>query len=96
MLKQPNTNVKMTNVAFIKYKLNNKNFEIACYRNKAVNWRNGQEKDISEVLQINEIYENANHGIVAKKSDLNKFFPNKDKDEIIEIILEKGEILLTM
>jgi ribosome maturation protein SDO1 len=90
MLKQPNSIVKMTNVAFIKYKINNKVFEIACYRNKAVNWRNGLEKDISEVLQTNEIYENANHGTVAKKADLNKFFPNKTKDEIIEIILEKG------
>ena len=41
MLKQPSTNVKMTNVAYIKYKINNRNFQIACYRNKAMNWRNG-------------------------------------------------------
>lgn len=47
MLKQPSTIVKMTNVAFIKYRMNNKTFEIACYRNKAVNWRNGLENDIS-------------------------------------------------
>ena len=53
MLKQPNSLVKMTNVAFIKYKINSKVFEIACYRNKAVNWRNGLEKDIGEVLQSN-------------------------------------------
>ena len=47
MLKQPDTKVKMTNVATIRYKINNRNFEIACYRNKAVNWRNGLEEDIS-------------------------------------------------
>ena len=69
----------MTNVAFIKYKVNNKAFEIACYRNKAVNWRNGLENDIREVLQSDEIYENANHGVVAKKADLNKYFANKTK-----------------
>lgn len=51
MLKQPLTNIKMTNVAIIRYKINNRSFEIACYRNKALNWRNGVEKDISEVLQ---------------------------------------------
>lgn len=51
MLKQPSTNVKMTNVATIRYKINNKNFEIACYRNKVLNWRNGVENDVSEVLQ---------------------------------------------
>ncbi len=52
MLKQPVASVKMTNVATIRYKINNKNFEIACYRNKALNWRNGVEADLSEVLQM--------------------------------------------
>lgn len=51
MLKQPVANIKMTNVAVIRYKINNKNFEIACYRNKALNYRNGLENDVSEVLQ---------------------------------------------
>ena len=49
MLKQPSTNVKQTNVAYIRYRINNKMFEIVCYRNKAVNWRNGLEEDLSEV-----------------------------------------------
>ena len=90
MLKQPSTNVKMTNVATIRYKINNRNFEIACYRNKALNYRNGVEEDVAEVLQTEEIFENASHGTVAKKSDLNKFFANKTKLEIIEIILSRG------
>lgn len=51
MIKQPLTNIKMTNVAIIRYKINNRMFEIACYRNKALNWRNGVEDDVSEVLQ---------------------------------------------
>ena len=92
MLKQPSTNVKQTNVAYIRYRINNKMFEIVCYRNKAVNWRNGVEQDLSQVLQIEQVYENASHGTVAKKSDLNKFFPNKSKTEILEIILERGEL----
>jgi ribosome maturation protein SDO1 len=92
MLKQPSTVVKQTNVAYIRYRINNKMFEIVCYRNKAVNWRNGLEEDLSEVLQIEEVYENASHGTLAKKSDLNKFFPNRTKTEIIEVILERGEL----
>lgn len=82
--------ITMTNVATIRYKINNRQFEIACYRNKALNWRNGLEEDLAEVLQIEEIYENASHGTIAKKADLNKFFANKTKREIIEIILERG------
>jgi ribosome maturation protein SDO1 len=82
--------ITMTNVATIRYKINNRQFEIACYRNKALNWRNGLEEDLAEVLQIEEIYENASHGTIAKKADLNKFFANKTKRDIIEIILERG------
>ena len=44
------------------------------------------------MLQIEEVYENASHGTVTKKADLNKFFPNKSKTEILEIILERGEL----
>lgn len=90
MLKQPMSKITMTNVATIRYKINNRQFEIACYRNKALNWRNGLEEDLAEVLQIEEIYENASHGTIAKKADLNKFFANKTKRDIIEIILERG------
>lgn len=43
---QPVGIVQMTNIAIIKYKTNNKKFEIACYKNKAINWRNGVEKDL--------------------------------------------------
>ncbi len=82
--------ITMTNVATIRNKINNRQFEIACYRNKALNWRNGLEEDLAEVLQIEEIYEDASHGTIAKKAELNKFFANKTKREIIEIILERG------
>ena len=60
-----------------------------------MNWRNGVEEDVTEVLQTEEIYENASHGTLARKADLNKFFPNKTKLEIIEIILAKGELQIT-
>lgn len=32
---------------------------------------------------------------MAKKADLNKFFPNKTKLEIIEMILQRGELQIT-
>lgn len=50
MLKQPVGIVKLTNVAVIRYKTKGKNFEIACYKNKVIDWRNGIENNISEVL----------------------------------------------
>lgn len=56
-------------MAIIRYDYKGKRFEIACYKNKVavfpsfhlqiVNWRNGIEKDIDEVLQIPSIFLNA-------------------------------------
>lgn len=41
MIKTP-TNVKLlTNVAVVRLKKCGKRFEIACYKNKVLNWRNG-------------------------------------------------------
>lgn len=49
-INQPTGFIKLTNVAFIKYKVDKEKFEIACYKNKAINWRNGVEKDLNEVF----------------------------------------------
>ena len=38
---QPVGFVKFTNVAIFKLKKGKKRFEIACYKNKAINYRNG-------------------------------------------------------
>lgn len=90
----------MTNVAIIRYRLNNKHFEIACYKNKAINWRNGQEKNIeffiiiivSEVLQIDKIFTSASHGQIASNGELKGYFGDISKKEIVKIILDKGEL----
>ena len=40
-IKQPQGFVVFTNVALFKLKKGKKRFEIACYKNKAINYRNG-------------------------------------------------------
>lgn len=55
---QPVGKVIMTNIAVVRLKKNGKRFEVACYKNKVLNWRNGVETDIGEVLQIMRVYEN--------------------------------------
>ncbi|KRX06366.1 Ribosome maturation protein SBDS, N-terminal [Pseudocohnilembus persalinus] len=94
-LNQPTGFKKLTNVAFIKYKVGGQKFEIVCYKNKAINWRNGVEKDLSEVLQSEEVFENATHGTLAKKDQLAKVFPKMSKEDIIKVILEKGELQIS-
>ena len=50
--------VRLTNVAVVRLTKTGKRFEIACYRNKVVNWRNRVETDLDEVLQIESVFEN--------------------------------------
>ncbi len=52
------TQVRLTNVAIVKMKRCGFRFEIACYKNKVVNWRNKVETSLDEVLQIHNVFEN--------------------------------------
>ncbi|KAB7504349.1 Ribosome maturation protein SBDS [Armadillidium nasatum] len=69
-----------------------KRFEIACYKNKVLEWRQKVEKDIDEVLQTHTVFTNVSKGQVAKKEDLLKCFQMEDQTKICNLILEKGEL----
>lgn len=92
MLRQPVTQVPLTNVAVVKLRKNGIKFEIACYPNKVSNWRDGIEKDINEVLQSKEIFSNVQKGIYAKQADLHKAFGKALDHEIVQVILKEGEV----
>lgn len=92
MLKQPVGFVKLTNVALIRHRVKGRRFEVACYPNKVLDWRNGLEKDVAEVLQSGEIFSNVEQGELARVSDLRDCFGALSRDQIIHVILEKGEL----
>lgn len=92
MLKQPSGIVRLTNVAVVRLKKKGKRFEIACYRNKVVNWRNGVEKDLDEVLQTTKIFTNVSKGHLADSESLMKAFDTDDENEICLLILKKGQL----
>ena len=65
------TNQKLlTNVAVVRSKKNGKRFEIACYKNKVLSWRQGIEKDIDEVLQSHTVFLNVSKGQVRQHKSL--------------------------
>ncbi|EME27180.1 Ribosome maturation protein SBDS [Galdieria sulphuraria] len=92
MLKQPVTQVRLTNVVVVRLKKHGKRFEIACYRNKVLSWRNGTEKDLDEVLQVENVFSNVSKGVVANKKDLLEAFQTTDIRKICVEILNKGEL----
>lgn len=59
---QPINQVKLTNVAVVRCNKHGKRFEIACYRNKIMDYRAGLEQDIGEVLQTDRIFVNVSKG----------------------------------
>lgn len=47
---------------------------------------------MNEVLQIDKIYTNAIKGDLAKKEELESMFPTMSYEDIVKLILDKGEI----
>jgi ribosome maturation protein SDO1 len=88
----PVNQVRLTNVAYVRLQKNGKRFEIACYRNKVVNWRNKTETDISEVLQVETVFTNVSKGLLASSKDLVDVFGTADQLLACKEILDRGEL----
>lgn len=88
----PTNQIRLTNVAVVRIKRTGKRFEIACYKNKVLSWRNKTEKDVEEVLQTHTVFSNVSKGLVAKKEDLSRAFGTDNQTEVCIQILAKGEL----
>lgn len=92
---QPVNQVRLTNVAVVRLSRHGNRFEVACYRNKIVNYRQGTETDLSEVLQTTTVFTNVSKGQFAKSSLLQECFGTTDEEEVCRFILEKGEVQIS-
>lgn len=92
-INQPINQVRLTNVAVVRYNVKGKRFEIACYRNKVMDYRAGLETDLSEVLQTDRIFTNVSKGRFAAANDLKKAFGTTDQEAIAQRILQEGKSL---
>ncbi|KAK3368100.1 SBDS protein C-terminal domain-containing protein [Podospora didyma] len=92
-IQQPSNQIKLTNVSLVRLKKGKKRFEIACYKNKVLEWRSGIETDLDNVLQIPNVFLNVSKGQTAPSSELTKAFgASTSTDAIILEILKKGEL----
>ena len=92
---QPVNQVRLTNVAVVRLSRHGNRFEVACYRNKIVNYRQGTETDLSEVLQTTTVFTNVSKGQFAKSSLLKECFGTTDEEEVCRFILDKGEVQIS-
>lgn len=75
MIQQPANQIKLTNVSLVRYKKGKKRFELACYKNKLLEYRSGTETDLDNVLQVPTIFLNASKGETAPNAELVKAWP---------------------
>lgn len=66
--------------------------QIACYKNTVRAYRSGAQTDLSEVLQIDNVFLNVSKGQVAPAADLTKSFGTTDVNTIVLEILKRGEL----
>ncbi|MCJ1265991.1 hypothetical protein MMC22_005873 [Lobaria immixta] len=92
-INQPSNQIRLTNVSLVRLKKGKKRFEIACYKNKVLEYRSGAETDLDNVLQIHSVFLSVSKGQTAPAQDLAKAFgPKASLDDIIMEILKKGEM----
>ncbi|KAL2105336.1 hypothetical protein VUR80DRAFT_8536 [Thermomyces stellatus] len=92
-INQPSNQIKLTNVSLVRLKKGKKRFEIACYKNKVLEYRSGIETDVDNVLQIPNVFLNVSKGQTAPRDDLDKAFgKGRSVEDIALEILKKGEL----
>ncbi|OCT49554.1 hypothetical protein CLCR_07322 [Cladophialophora carrionii] len=80
-IQQPANQIKLTNVSLVRYKKGKKRFELACYKNKLLEYRSGTETDLDNVLQVPTIFLNASKGETAPNAELIKAWPVTSQKE---------------
>ncbi|KAI9721774.1 MAG: hypothetical protein M1812_002109 [Candelaria pacifica] len=92
-INQPSNQIRLTNVSLVRMKKGKKRYEIACYKNKVLEWRSGVETDLDNVLQVPSVFLSVSKGQTAPTQDLAKSFGAKTPvNDIILEILNKGEL----
>ncbi|ROW13028.1 hypothetical protein VPNG_05952 [Cytospora leucostoma] len=92
-INQPSNQIKLTNVSLVRLKKGKKRFEIACYKNKVLEYRSGIETDLDNVLQIPNVFLNVSKGQTAPTAELAKAFGrDAPLNDIILEILTRGEL----
>ncbi|KAJ5174256.1 Ribosome maturation protein SDO1 [Penicillium canariense] len=92
-INQPSNQIKFTNVSVVRLKKGKKRFELACYKNKLLEYRSGAEKDLDNVLQVPTVFLSVSKAQTAPSAELAKAFgPDTPRDEVLQEILRKGEV----
>jgi ribosome maturation protein SDO1 len=92
-INQPSNRISLTNISLVRLKKGKKRFELACYKNKLLEYRSGTETDLDNVLQVPTIFLNVSKGETAPNAELAKAWPQPkpaEHDSSTHVRGEKG------
>jgi ribosome maturation protein SDO1 len=89
---QPVTQKRLTNVSVVRMRKGGKRFEIACYPNMVMAYREGHVRDLDEVIQVEDVFENVSKGKLAANADLERCFGTRDRHAVLLQILLHGDL----
>ena len=82
-------------VNLARLKSHGKQFEIVIDPDKVVAYKQGENVDVDELVQAQEIFSDAKKGLLSQEGELQDVFGSTDALEIIKQIIDKGEIQFT-
>ncbi|MGC9008993.1 MAG: ribosome assembly factor SBDS [Sulfolobales archaeon] len=78
-----------------RYESRGKRFEILVDPEKALEYREGKQVDLGEIVQGEFIFRDVKKGLKASPEELKEVFGTDDTKKIMDIILREGELQLT-
>ncbi|ETV81534.1 SBDS family rRNA metabolism protein, variant [Aphanomyces astaci] len=88
----PLSQARLEHIDVVRLKKGGCRFEVACFKNKLVEWRRGIETNLSDVLQSEAIFDNVSRGKRARDEDIQRVFGTQDIVEVATFIMTKGAI----
>lgn len=82
-------------VNLLRLKTHGQLFEIAVDPDKAVAYREGDSIDVDEIMTSDNIFEDMKKGLIASEINLKTSFSTTNTQEIVKVMLEKGELQFT-
>ncbi len=86
---------KRASLHLARLKKEGETFEISIDADKAIAFRNGEDISVREILEVEQIFSDAQKGMIAPADSLRKVFETEDTIEVAERILKTGEVQLT-
>lgn len=86
---------KQISINLIRLKSHGFQFEIAIDPEKLIKYKEGENIDIEEIIEAEDIFSDMKKGLFANEESLLKVFNTTDPIKVAKIMIEKGEIQFT-